>query len=457
MMRSGREQPAERRITARGEATRARLVSAAADLMYVRGVNAVTLDDVRAATGASKSQLYKHFPTGKPELVRAVVALRAEQILVREEERLARLKSMNGLRRWRNSLVQAAALQGGAHGCALGNLAVELSDQDEQARVSLSEHFAAWERLMAKGFQRMRDNGILNASADPDELATGLMAALQGGYLLAQVDHDVAPMASALDMALAHIESLTTPSAPQDAEKAAEKVKVQHLTAAGLRRAIDAGVVIFDARSSDDFASAHLRGSLNVRFSGSVAVTADDICDRDDAVAVVVYPGDEHAVATLLAKSSFDNVSGFFALRSGAAFPAKLDDIVQSSRRISPGELESMLAEEAVTVIDIRGKGDRACGIPNAIEMTLPQLRRRWHAIPTDKPIVVHSAGDGRSAAAASLLRANGLEDVSDLSGGPARWERRPSATKTPASRKSTTSPRRSRTAQARRRTLAEG
>jgi len=204
------ERPTRRRITARGEATRARMISSAADLMYVRGVNAVTLDDVRAATGTSKSQLYKHFPGGKPELVRAVVALRAEQILAREEQRLARLKSMSGLRRWRDALVQGAALQGGAYGCALGSMVVELSDQDEQARTSLSEHFATWEGLLAAGFRRMHDDRILPARADPNALATGLLAALQGGYLLAQADHDVAPMATALDMALAHIESLTT-------------------------------------------------------------------------------------------------------------------------------------------------------------------------------------------------------------------------------------------------------
>ncbi|WP_396910970.1 TetR/AcrR family transcriptional regulator [Mycolicibacterium sp.] len=203
------ERPVPRRTTARGEATRARIVSSAADLMYVRGVNAVTLDDVRAATGTSKSQLYKHFPTGKPELVRAVVALRAEQILAREEQRLARIKSMSGLRRWRDALVQGAALQGGAHGCALGSMVIELSDQDEQARASLSAHFGKWEGLLAAGFRRMQDGGILPAEADPDALATGLMAALQGGYLLAQANHDVGPMATALDMALAHIESLT--------------------------------------------------------------------------------------------------------------------------------------------------------------------------------------------------------------------------------------------------------
>jgi TetR/AcrR family transcriptional regulator, transcriptional repressor for nem operon len=142
-----------------------------------RVVNAVTLDDVRAATGTNMSQLDKHFPAGKPELVRAVVALRAEQVLVREEQRLARLKYMSRLRRWRDGLVQGAALQGGACGCALGNMAVELSDQDEQARASLSEHFATWEGLLAAGFRRMQDDGILSATADPDALATELMAA----------------------------------------------------------------------------------------------------------------------------------------------------------------------------------------------------------------------------------------------------------------------------------------
>ena len=208
-MTEGGEQTTRRRTTARGEATRARIISAAADLMYVRGVNAVTLDDVRAATGTSKSQLYKHFPEGKAELARAVVALRAEQIMEREGQRLGRLKTMSGLRRWRDAVIQGAALQSGAYGCALGNLAVELSDQDEEARASLSRHFAAWEGLLAAGFHRMQADGTLPATADPEALATGLMAALQGGYLLAQADHDVTPMATALDMALAYIESLT--------------------------------------------------------------------------------------------------------------------------------------------------------------------------------------------------------------------------------------------------------
>ncbi len=72
--------------------------------MYVKGVSATTLDDVRAATGTSKSQLYRHFPD-KEALVHAVIALRGRQVIERETRRLGRLASFRGLVRWRNALV----------------------------------------------------------------------------------------------------------------------------------------------------------------------------------------------------------------------------------------------------------------------------------------------------------------------------------------------------------------
>lgn len=200
-----------RRLTPRGAATGARIVAAASELMYVKGVNATTLDDVRAASNTSKSQLYNHFPD-KEALVRAVVAARAAQILERERDHLQRLRSFRGLLRWRDALVQRNALQNGAYGCALGSMASELADQDDQARRLLAKAFVEWEGLLAAGLRRMREAGTLSPQADPDKLATGLMAALQGGYLLAETAHDIRPMEIALDMALDHVKSFLSPS-----------------------------------------------------------------------------------------------------------------------------------------------------------------------------------------------------------------------------------------------------
>jgi TetR/AcrR family transcriptional repressor of nem operon len=193
-------------LTVRGAATRDRIVHAAADLMYVKGVHATTLDDVRAATGTSKSQLYRHFPD-KDTLVHAVIALRGQQVIERETQRLGRFNSFSGLVRWRNALIQANALQNGAYGCALGSMASELSDQDEQARTLLADLFKTWEGLIATGLERMQANGALKPDADPGQLAVGLMAAVQGGYLLSNTAHDVRPMELAIDMALEHLKS----------------------------------------------------------------------------------------------------------------------------------------------------------------------------------------------------------------------------------------------------------
>lgn len=196
-----------RRLTARGAKTRARIVAAAADLMYVRGVGATTLDDVLAASGVSKSQLYHHF-AGKDALVRAVVDHVGERVIEREREALGHVSTIRGLHRWRDALVQNNALRHGAYGCALGTLASEVSDQDDLARRALSQLFTEWQGLLAGVLRRLQDEGVLPAETSVDQLATGLMAAVQGGYLLAQTERDVAPMAMAIDVALAHIESL---------------------------------------------------------------------------------------------------------------------------------------------------------------------------------------------------------------------------------------------------------
>lgn len=196
------------RLTARGAKTRERIVTAAADLMYVRGVAATTLDDVLAASGVSKSQLYRHF-AGKDEIVRAVIELTGVRVIERERNALERVATMAGLRRWRDALVQNNALRHGAYGCALGSFASEVADHDDVARRALVALFAEWRELLTAALQRLQENGTLPPEAPIEQLATGLLGALQGGYVLAQTARDVTPMATSIDMALTHIESLS--------------------------------------------------------------------------------------------------------------------------------------------------------------------------------------------------------------------------------------------------------
>lgn len=175
--------------------------------MRVRGVGGTTLDDVVVASNVSKSQLYRHFED-KQALVRAVIELVGDRKIAEERERLSKVMTFAGLRRWRDALVENNALQEGRYGCPLGSLANEVADQDSIARKKLHDLFSAWQELFEDLLRRFQKAGLTPQEADVSQLATGLLAAVQGGYLLAQASRDVTPMASAIDMALAHLHML---------------------------------------------------------------------------------------------------------------------------------------------------------------------------------------------------------------------------------------------------------
>jgi TetR/AcrR family transcriptional repressor of nem operon len=204
-------QTSERRpLTARGAATRSRIVNAAADLMYEHGVDRTSLDEVMAASGVSKSQLYHYF-VDKDALVLAVIALQTERILDAQQPHLEALDSLPAIRAWRDTFVRLNKL---AHcrGCPLGSLASELANGSEQARKRLAASFAMWRERLERGLRKMRERGELAASADPHELALALLAAVEGGLLLAKTTHSSRPFEIAIDMAVEHVaRHVTTP------------------------------------------------------------------------------------------------------------------------------------------------------------------------------------------------------------------------------------------------------
>jgi AcrR family transcriptional regulator len=86
-----------RSLTAGGAATRSRIVEAAADLIYAHGVERTSLDDVMAASGVSKSQLYHYF-ADKDALVLEVIARQTERVLDAQRPHLEALDSLPALR-----------------------------------------------------------------------------------------------------------------------------------------------------------------------------------------------------------------------------------------------------------------------------------------------------------------------------------------------------------------------
>jgi TetR/AcrR family transcriptional regulator, transcriptional repressor for nem operon len=193
-------------MTRRGMATRERILDAAADLMSSRGAAGTSLDDVRASTATSKSQLYHYF-RDKDDLVRAVIGRQTDRVLEAQRPELEALDSFAALARWRDRVVSLQHAAGCVGGCPVGSLASELADSNEATREDLTSAFARWESYLVEGFSAMRERGRLRADASPPDLATAVIAALEGGLLLTQINRSTRPLELALDMALAHVHS----------------------------------------------------------------------------------------------------------------------------------------------------------------------------------------------------------------------------------------------------------
>lgn len=190
--------------TARGVATRARIVEAASELVAEHGVAGTRLEDVMEASGTSKSQIYHYF-ADRQALMCAVVEARSRGVLEFQSSSLDKVRTLEDLRAWRDKVVALNRRKGSAGGCPMGSLASELADRSESAREILLAGFDRWRGCLRNAFNAMRHEGQLAMSVNVDALAIRFLTALQGGLLMAQTTRSTLPLEAALDMALEHV------------------------------------------------------------------------------------------------------------------------------------------------------------------------------------------------------------------------------------------------------------
>lgn len=134
----------------------------------------------------------------------SAVQTRLDRLLAAQEPLLSTVDSLRDLVRWRDEVVRLERTCDDAIG-TLGGLADLLADGEETTRSAVHAGCAAWESLLTAAITRTQDKGELSPDADPAKLATGLMAALQGGLLLARTTRDIRRLEVALEMALGYV------------------------------------------------------------------------------------------------------------------------------------------------------------------------------------------------------------------------------------------------------------
>lgn len=179
-----------------GRQTREAILHAATELMHLKGYQATTLDDVLRDSGVGKGNFYYHFKS-KEDLGYAILDQVVSAFLERTLDPCFSDVSTPRLAQIRCFLDRVLAAQRERNcvgGCALGNLASELSDVHEGFRARLSGVFSAWRERLMWALEQSQAAGSVRPDCRSGAVAQFLVASLEGAILVTKLTKDITVM-----------------------------------------------------------------------------------------------------------------------------------------------------------------------------------------------------------------------------------------------------------------------
>jgi len=170
--------------------TRGKLVEAARQLFWEKGYESTSLQDVVGKANVRAGSLYYFFQT-KEDLLLAVLDHYVELLwpaviqpaFGRTQDPIERIFSiLNG---YREGLIYT----GFAHGCPIGNLALEVSDELPRAREKIAQNFAGWREWIRKCLAEAAVR--LPANVNGERLATFVLTVMEGAVMQARAHHSL--------------------------------------------------------------------------------------------------------------------------------------------------------------------------------------------------------------------------------------------------------------------------
>jgi hydroxyacylglutathione hydrolase len=195
------------------------------------------------------------------------------------------------------------------------------------------------------------------------------------------------------------------------------------LTLDALLQMQSSGAQILDTRDGGEFASAHVRGSINIGLGGQYATWVGTVLDRAHPIAIIADPGRENEAAVRLGRIGFDHVAGY--LQDGMRSLQSRPELTVKTERVSaPFAAELLSSQQPPLAVDVRAPREREQKfIAGSLGIPLNHLMENMGMLPKNRALLVYCAGGYRSSIAASLLQRNGFERVSEIAGGLAGWE----------------------------------
>ena len=196
-------------MTTKGEKTRRRIVERAAGVFNTKGYFGSSMTDLVREIGLEKGGIHNHFAS-KEEL--ALEAFDYAAGTMRERFQAALEGKEGALER----LFAIVDVLGGlaedtpvAGGCPILNTAVESDDAHMELKGRAREAMSGWLRLIGSIIKEGVRNGELRLGTNPPEMASVVVATLEGTVMLSRLYDDPAYMKRSVGHLKEHLRSLT--------------------------------------------------------------------------------------------------------------------------------------------------------------------------------------------------------------------------------------------------------
>jgi glyoxylase-like metal-dependent hydrolase (beta-lactamase superfamily II)/rhodanese-related sulfurtransferase len=180
----------------------------------------------------------------------------------------------------------------------------------------------------------------------------------------------------------------------------------------------ETGALVLDTRTASQFANGFVPNSINIGLDGQFAPWVGALIpDVKQTLLLITDNGLEEETITRLARVGYDNVIGF--LEGGFEAWEKSGKETDSVQRLTAAEFEHKFINEKPVVIDVRKPGEFAAEhVTGAINIPLDFINEELAQFPKSIPFIMHCAGGYRSMIAASILKARGWDNFTDVIGG---------------------------------------
>ncbi|RZM76494.1 TetR/AcrR family transcriptional regulator [Leptolyngbya iicbica] len=180
--------------------TREDILEAVIDTVHRQGLTATGLSELFRLSGASSGSFYNYFES-KQALGHALIDFEWEKLEKNVlEPAVTRHESPIDQVFWILDTLEAKQTREPfCGGCLLGNLIVDLVEQDDSFREHLQTVFARWEGAIAQRLHAGRDQ--LLPATDPDLLAAQIMTVIEGAMLMGKLHRDTQRLHASFDVA----------------------------------------------------------------------------------------------------------------------------------------------------------------------------------------------------------------------------------------------------------------